>query len=196
MSKKRRCVVIDADVLLAAGGENAVYPKSVHCRDSLDAVLKICHRVIAPQTIRDEWDRKYDQEMRRPGRFGTDWRKQMMSKKKLDVCNPAPLNQTLRDQIAGLTLKKSDKRILMKDVHLVEAALLADKIIFSCDEECRRLFALASRQIGDLGTLIWINPDSDAEECREWLKRGAPYDKRKTLKQFALELQNPTESPS
>jgi hypothetical protein len=196
MIKNRRCVVIDADVFLAAGGENAVYPKSVHCRDLLVAVLKICHRVIAPQTIRDEWDRKHDEKMRKASRFGTDWRKQMLSKKKLDVCNPAPLNQTLRDHIAGLTLKQSDERILMKDIHLVEAALVADKIIFSCDEECRRLFALASRRIGVLRTLIWINPDSDAEECKEWLKRGAPYDKRKTLKQFALELQNSTESLS
>ncbi len=196
MGKKKRCVVIDADVFLAAGGENAVYPKSVHCRDLLDAILKICHSVIAPQTIRDEWDRKHDTSNRNPSRFGTGWQKQMFSRKKVDVRNPEPLNQTLRDQITGLTLRQSDERILMKDIHLVEAALVTDKIIFSCDEECRKLFAAASRRIGVLRTLMWINPDSDAEECREWLKRGAPYDKKKTLKQFAADLQESAETPS
>lgn len=45
-AKVSKLLVIDTSVVGAAGGPDATYPTSVHCRDFLQAVLDICHRVV------------------------------------------------------------------------------------------------------------------------------------------------------
>ena len=46
----------DADVARAAGGENAIHPTPKHCRDFLESVRVICHRVVMSKEIKEEWD--------------------------------------------------------------------------------------------------------------------------------------------
>lgn len=70
---------------------------------------------------------------------------------------------------------ESDKDIeaVRKDIHLIHAALAADRSIVSCDETARRLFGNASASVTDLSPIIWVNPDQEEEEPIRWLEDGA-----------------------
>ena len=48
-------LVIDADVAQAAGSETATHPRARHCRDFLDEVLTLSHRVVMTERINNEW---------------------------------------------------------------------------------------------------------------------------------------------
>jgi hypothetical protein len=54
---KGKQLVIDASVARSCGGPDANYPTSVHCRDFLDAILKLSHQVVMNPDIRDEWNK-------------------------------------------------------------------------------------------------------------------------------------------
>ena len=56
-----------------------------------------------------------------------------------------------------------------KDVHLIEAALNADRIVASLDENARMLFHTA-----ELNVVTWVNPVSERLRIRAWLEEGAP----------------------
>jgi hypothetical protein len=78
--KVSKRLVIDASVARAAGGEDATYPISVYCRDFLEAVLDLSHRVVMTPDIRDEWNKHQS-------RYACIWRRQMVAKKKLCPCD-------------------------------------------------------------------------------------------------------------
>jgi hypothetical protein len=58
---------------------------------------------------------------------------------------------------------------MLKDLHLIEAALAAASIVVSVDDRARALF-----QIRELGAITWVNPVSDNERIQAWLEEGAP----------------------
>ena len=62
--KVSKRLVIDASVARAAGGEDATFPISVYCRDFLQAVLDISHRVVMTPDIRDEWNKHQSKSAR------------------------------------------------------------------------------------------------------------------------------------
>lgn len=70
-------------------------------------------------------------------------------------------------------LTDAERESLLKDVHLIEAALAADKIVVSLDDEARALF-----DVGELGTVLWINPVRYYPDCLTWLAEGAEPDNR------------------
>jgi hypothetical protein len=74
-----------------------------------------------------------------------------------------------------------DRDALMKDCFLVEAALAADKTIASLDERVRQLFGEATQQVGELREIVWANPDLVGEGCGEWLRAGAPAERKRQL---------------
>jgi hypothetical protein len=61
----------------------------------------------------------------------------------------------------------------LKDVHLIEAALAADKIVVSLDDQARALF-----DVGELRTILWVNPVRHHPDCLAWLDEGAEPDER------------------
>lgn len=61
----------------------------------------------------------------------------------------------------------------LKDLHVVSAALLTDRVILSCDDHARAAFA-ALQAPPSLNDLLWANPHGDAAAILDWLGRGAP----------------------
>ncbi len=53
--KNSKRLVIDADVAQGAGGKNATHPRAKHCRDFLNTVLSLRHRVVMTEKISNEW---------------------------------------------------------------------------------------------------------------------------------------------
>ena len=67
---KSKRLVIDADVLHSAGGEEATHSTAKRCRDFLKAVLTICHRVVRTPDIDKEWKAPLFRLLPESGGFG------------------------------------------------------------------------------------------------------------------------------
>jgi hypothetical protein len=77
-----------------------------------------------------------------------------------------PVNADLRGKIeyALQNATEKEREAARKDFLLIEAALLADRIVISLDDIARNLFARAAQTVGELRGFAWINPDQAEEE--------------------------------
>lgn len=166
-------LVIDASIAKAAGGENATFPSSKHCRDFLKEVLRICHRVVLTEEITREWDRHQSN-------FARSWRVAMRQKRKIPPLKKET-NALLRQRIREAALHEKDWQEMEKDCHLIEAALVADLAVVSVEENARRRFARVAAQVEELRTVAWINPANEEEHCPEWLNSGASPEPERRL---------------
>ncbi|WP_289407622.1 hypothetical protein [Bacillus pumilus] len=73
---------------------------------------------------------------------------------------------------------KDKQRILpiLKDIHLLEAAILTDKIIFSLDDKARNNFNHLYNCVSGITDVCWLNPSIEQEEVTEWLIDTKKYD--------------------
>ena len=167
-------LVIDADVARASGSETATHPRAEHCRDFLNAVLSLSHRMVMTEQINNEWKNHQS-------RFARRWRVAMDARKKIDRIDP-PENAELQAKVTTTTNNENEIEALQKDFHLLQAALLTDQTIISLDETVRQLFKQASQQIGEIQHIIWVNPDRTAEEQPiAWLQNGSPPEPHRQL---------------
>ena len=164
-TKVSKKLVIDADVARAAGGKDAVYPKSKHCRDFLEAVRIICHRVVMTNEIRREWTEHQSN-------FTRTWLYKMFGARKVEFIDDAS-NHNLRRKIIRYASCEKDCQEMTKDVHLLEAALRADNSIISMDETVHDLFRTISLNVGEIKIILWANPDDDEADIIKWLEEGA-----------------------
>ncbi|MBM4030998.1 MAG: hypothetical protein FJ291_04340 [Planctomycetes bacterium] len=161
-----RKLVIDVCVLGSAGEDDARDPVSKQCRDFLKAVFAICHRAICTPEVEAEWKKC-------GSRFARKWRTQMERHSKTA---PLPsVSLPILDQLVDtLSLSRSDRKALLKDLHLVKAALAAELVIVSCDNEVRGILRDATGRIPELRDIAWVNPVEDPELVLRWLSEGAP----------------------
>jgi hypothetical protein len=105
-----------------------------------------------------EWDRHQSL-------FALRWRAEMRSPAKIvDIVDVE--NAIGRSQVAM-------SPAVMKDLHLVEAALATDKVVVSLDNRARaELWVHATREI------TWVNAVADGGHATYWLKKGAKPVKR------------------
>jgi hypothetical protein len=170
---RSQSLVIDASVARAAGPEDAVHPTAKRCRDFLLAVLSICHRAVFTQAIADEWKKHQSG-------FAKQWRLSMFARKKIDRLD-VPEDVAFRDQLTQATTKDKDRNAMLKDSHLIEAALLSEMRIVALDEIVRGHFRAAAASIGRLKEVCWVNPDKPDETPVDWLQAGAPADNFRKL---------------
>lgn len=140
--------MVDASIGAAAGLTD--FPTSLRSREFLMEVLKISHRVVMAR----EWDNHQT-------RFSARWRAEMRSRRKI-VDLEATENAEVRNQVRS-------SAAVLKDLHLIEAALATDRIVVSLDERARREFAVdASKDI------VWVNAVLEGGHALYWLRNGAP----------------------
>lgn len=172
-AKISRRLVIDASVARSSGGEDATFPTSKRCRDFLKAVLDICHRIVLTPEIQAEWHKHQSNFARR-------WLVSMFARKKVEQV-ASVTDQNLRDKINAVAENEKACAAMLKDVHLLEAALATDETVVTLDEIVRELFAKASRSVGEIKYVVWVNPDKDDEESLRWLENGAKAEKKRKL---------------
>lgn len=173
-AKISKRLVIDASVARSCGPPDATYPTSVNCRDFLQAVLTICHRIVMTPDIREEWDKHQS-------RFAKAWLRSMVARKKLEVCNIS-FDESLWNHIEATAQTDKNREAMVKDLRLLEAAISTDKIVISLDENtARKLFRKAALTVDSLKSVVWVNPDKAEETPLEWLKDGAPPDPERML---------------
>ena len=157
MSKKKirnRCLVIDASVARAAGPPESMHPTGALCRDFLMEVRGICHRIAWTQAIKREWD-KHESS------FARQWRVSMFNLKKMIVAEVAGTG--LEDSIREHCQDANIAEIVLKDCHLVDAALATDARIASLDDQVRGHFVALAAKIGLLRPILWVNPAISTE---------------------------------
>ena len=76
----------------------------------------------------------------------------------------------------------SEQQGMLKDAHLIEAAVDADRRVISCDDTVRRLYRRVAPKVDDLREIVWVNPTKTAgEKPIPWLRGGAPAEPRRML---------------
>ena len=173
MTKGSKCLVLDADIARAAGGENTKDERSKSCRDFLTVVQDTQHKVVSTEAIRSEW-------RTHQSRFTTAWFVSMLAQKKICWIN-APADNDLRRKVEYATMSEKKRAAMLKDVHLIEAAFQADRIVISMDETVRQYFHEATHSIGILKQVAWVNPCKGEETPIDWLRDGAELEKDRFL---------------
>jgi hypothetical protein len=181
--KNPKLLVIDADIAQSAGGGNAIYPVPKQCRDFLTEVLKTGHRMVMTPALLSEWEAHESS-------FTRSWRTQMVSRKQVQRFGYAGndiTDENLRNDINQYAPDSGACQAMLKDVHLIEAALAAEQIVTSQDERVRSHFKVMSQPIVKLRPIVWVNPTIAQETCIEWLRQSAPPDdERKLGKKWGL----------
>ena len=176
MTQRSKCLVIDTDIASSAGGENAQALRSKQCRDVLMAVRDASHKVVVTELISEEW-RKHQSN------FTRTWLRSMYAKRK--ICQvDVPMNDELRYKVEQSVVEDKKRDAMLKDVHLIEAALETDKTIISMDETVRLYFCDVLQKITALKHIVWVNPSKDDELCIVWLQDGAEGAKERMLASY------------
>lgn len=162
---KYKRLVIDASVARSCGAPDAESAVASDCRDFLIAVLQICHRVVMTDSISQEW-------AKHQSNFARRWRVQMVARKKMYVIDEAE-DEDLRDSILQVADGKKERRVLEKDIHLVQAALASDGIVISRDESAWKAVLSVRPRVTRLQRIIWLNPTVNRQDVLDWLKQGA-----------------------
>ena len=130
---------------------------SSSCRNCLEAIRRICHRVAVTPVIGEEWDRHMS-------RFSRKWRRSMAARRK--PLQPVPA-AALALETEGLSEK--DAQAIEKDRCLLEAAFSADRIIVTRDDALRSALSRTPKGTKLVSTITWINPVTDGVAALEHL---------------------------
>ena len=123
--------------------------------------------------IRAQWSRNQSRLTRR-------WVKRMFARRKVRYVEIIEDN-ALRERVLRTANNADGRQALFDDLLLVEAALATDRTVASLDESVRALFRRATDQVGELRTIVWVNPELEDEEPIPWLERGAPAEPERML---------------
>lgn len=169
--KMSRAIVIDACIAKSAGKTD--HPISKSCRDFLENTLRICHRVVTTPASIKEWKKHQS-------RFSLTWLASMTSKGKVIRLSTTDM-PSLEKEIEDLPFTDKSLRAILKDLHLVEAALATDNVVASMDDIARNLFHQAAKPVKELRKVTWVNPTKETEQGINWLKSGARPEKKRRL---------------
>lgn len=116
--------------------------------------------------------------------FARRWRVSMTASRRVRRLS-LEHNDDLRRKIGSTADNASQREAMLKDCHLLEAALATDNTIVSLDEAARELFSAAAQTVGELRGVVWANPDRVEEGVESWLASGARPERRRFLWQPA-----------
>ena len=112
--------------------------------------------------------------------FARRWRVSMEARKKVERIDTAT-NVDLRSKIERAAGDEQRCAAMLKDSHLIEAALATDRTVISLDETARSLFTLMAQSVGEIKNIVWVNPDKVDEQPINWLGEGARPEKNRRL---------------
>lgn len=173
MAKVRsRVLVIDASIAHAAG-EVSMHPTSRGCREFLQVVLELCHRMAMTDPIREEWKRHQS-------RFARRWHTMMMARRKVVVVEIPP-HHSLERRFARAESDEAIAAVMEKDRRLIEAALETEERVISLDDRMREHLRNHVPLLPEVQSICWVNPCTPEEGAVVWLEAGAPSERRRTL---------------
>ena len=106
------------------------------------------------------------------------------SRKKLEF-RPIDERFSLAERFSKATSDPFILAIMDKDRRLIEAALAGEKRVASLDDRVREHIRSHREALPEVRTICWVNPDKSFESVCQWLRAGAPTDRRLTLGHLA-----------
>lgn len=177
-SRDMKRIVVNASVARAAGGEDATASVSINCTEFLETFRdQTSHHIVMTLELSEEWDKHQSN-------FAAAWLANMIATKRFHYV-VLPQNRALYDKIEAAASQQKDINAMLKDFHLLGAALATDKTVISLDETIRKLFAQTTQQVGEIRNIVWVNPERTTEEQPiTWLKNGAPSEAQRQLSAY------------
>lgn len=171
-ARTSKLLVVDASIMAAAGGEAATDPTPAHARDALKAILAICHKVCLSPALSEEWKRHQS-------RFARRWLTQMYTARKVIAHEPPACHEILADIRTFHAIAQSDIAAVEKDIHLIAAALAADRAVLSWDHRvaiairkvCVDTTTITSKSVSHV---LWIDPIADRDALQARLSENGP----------------------
>ncbi|MBL7492827.1 hypothetical protein I6A60_14105 [Frankia sp. AgB1.9] len=166
-ARKAHVLVVDASVGSSAGHKE--HPQSSRSRHALMTIQASTCLVGLSRSLLAEWK---DHE----SAYGVRWRAAMVAARRLRV-HDVPENPRLRARLADALPKESERKALLKDTHLIEAALSLDRRLVSSDHISRRLAENAAATISEVSAVQWADAVESPDETCGWIAAGArdPY---------------------
>jgi len=152
---------------------------TIHCREFLRAVRKAGHLIVMSEPISAEWD--VHQSL-----FALAIRLWMSQHRRVYYVGD-PTDDALRQEITRAATGDGERQIMLKDAHLIEAAIVADRTVSSLDERVRGHFRRAAMSVEQLRTIVWVNPHTEADVSLTWINGGARPDKHR---QFGFQVRD------
>jgi hypothetical protein len=169
---RSRVLVIDASIARAAG-DVSMNPTSWSCREFLQAVLDLCHRMAMTAPIQKEWNEHQS-------RFARRWRKSMMARRKIEVVQVAA-DRSLEKRVVRAVAEKYLAAIIERDRRLIEAAQATEKRVISLDDQVRKHLRNHHVKLPEVRSICWVNLCRSEEQAVDWLALGAPLEKSRLL---------------
>lgn len=176
MSRKiQTLVVVDASVARAAG--ETIHPTSKSCRDFMIEFRNTKNKIVMSNKIFEEWKKHQS-------RFALQWRANLIASKRWIKVDDVEI-EAIRECLELKAPSQKAKNEILKDLHLVEAAIQTDKLIVSCDNKMRVLLSKLTNDSKELNDIVWVNPVNDNENAVEWVKQGCANEAERQLVNFS-----------
>ncbi len=158
-----RRLVVDASILRAVS--DGRHPTPSACRAALMAVRDHAHRVCDTPAIRDEWNRHQSA-------FARKWRGAMHARGWIVQVTPADTAALEKRVATHRAATAGSQSAVAKDLHLIAAALAADRIVLSADGAL--LAAIRPLKLDPLRGLVWANPVIARDQVLGFLGAATP----------------------
>ncbi|QOZ92910.1 hypothetical protein EU243_15105 [Bacillus velezensis] len=159
------CYIIDACVLTSASPKTQV---SKRVAAFLDIFLKTKNKIGMTEDLKKEW---FDHKSTYTAKvFGM-----LKNQRRIIKISDHETVEDLRTKIQNIKDKQRVEAIL-KDMHLLEAAILTDKFIISLDNKARNNFNHFYNCVPGIPDVCWLNPSDENEKATEWLLCIEKYD--------------------
>lgn len=152
-------LVIDADIARSSG--LTVHPVSSTSRNLLDSILNSSHNASFCRILLDEWNKHQSAYTRK-------WRVSMYSRKKIKNIVHEDAVKIRLEQLP----ESKERNIALKDSHLIDIALLTDKIIFSNDLNAKNSFSNLLKNDGFMNEVYWLSPLENSCDITEFVIKG------------------------
>lgn len=173
MPQRGKQIVVDTDIASSASNVQKLEKRPKQCCDFLIAIKDNNHFIVITDAILEEWKRHRSH-------FTSTWLTSMYARKLVRIVE-VPTDEQLRLKVEQSARDDGKRQAMLKDVHLVEAAMHADKIVASLDETVRLCFHETAATVVVLKHIVWVNPCKDEEQAIEWLERGAEREEKRCL---------------
>ncbi|MEU6646939.1 hypothetical protein ABZ863_30990 [Saccharomonospora sp. NPDC046836] len=111
--------------------------------------------------LQDEWKRHAT-------RFMTRWLVMMEQRCRVRRERDRRISD-LRSAVATNVTQEEKRNVILKDIHITEAAIFLKIAVFSFDEKQRRVLSELQQDYSLLGDVQWFNPESDIETLKYWI---------------------------
>jgi 23S rRNA A2030 N6-methylase RlmJ len=125
------------------------------------------------EAIKGEWQAE-------ESTFARQWRLSMINLNKLRPVS-GETSPELRERIGRYSEDQNVVEIMIKDAHLIEAAIATDRLIASLDRNARGHFRRLAAALNPLRRIVWVDPSIEKERAVDWLEKGAPDQSHRRL---------------